>query len=158
MPKPKIDTSFSTKLPNPFAPIRPATPKTPKPARPKHAIVKQSKPPKPPETINPELPEPPKLKGRPKVTISARLACEELVPSAIKALKAMLKRPGERGEAVKVVLAYTYGKPQSTSNVRVIHSVQDLTEEELLTIAGDAVDEIPLLEHSPDDDEDIDNE
>jgi hypothetical protein len=77
-------------------------------------------------------------RGRPLKHLSARLACQDLVPDAIKALKSALKRPGERIEAAKTILAYSYGKPQTTSNIRVIHSVQDLSEDELRTIAGEA--------------------
>lgn len=37
--------------------------------------------------------------------------------------------------AATVLLAYGYGKPQSNVNVRVIHSIEDLSDEELAAIA-----------------------
>jgi hypothetical protein len=39
-------------------------------------------------------------------------------------------------EAIKLMLAYDLGRPIQTQNVRVIRSVEDLSEEELMVLAG----------------------
>jgi hypothetical protein len=39
-------------------------------------------------------------------------------------------------EAIKLMLAYDLGRPVQTQNVRVIRSIEDLSEEELMVLAG----------------------
>lgn len=74
-----------------------------------------------------------------------KLLAREHAGAAVAALVAALKDKGERVSAASMLLAYGFGKPQATTNIRVIHSIQDLSEEELRTIAGDGVEEAPLL-------------
>lgn len=73
--------------------------------------------------------------GRPKAPTEAKLIARLLTPDAFRALKAALKRPGERVSAATVILAYAHGKPASNVNLRVIRSMEDLSEEELRALA-----------------------
>jgi hypothetical protein len=62
----------------------------------------------------------------------------EMTPEVMAALLEALKKPGERVPAASVLLAYGYGKPTQTLNVRKITSVQDLTDDELAILAQEA--------------------
>jgi hypothetical protein len=94
--------------------------------------------------------------GRPKAPTEAKLIARLLTPDAFRALKAALKRPGERVSAATVILAYAHGKPATNVNMRVIKSIEDLSEEELRVIAGEAEEQLALP--SPDDDSQPDDE
>jgi hypothetical protein len=75
--------------------------------------------------------------GRPrKIPLSLRDAARALTPETLAALKAALAKPGERVPAATLLLAYAWGKPINNVQVRVISGVQDLTDDELRTIAG----------------------
>ena len=85
-------------------------------------------------------------------TGDVRAIARQRTPAAFKALDQMLKRPGERAEAVKIILDRAYGKPATTVNVRVIKSMQDLSEEELLALSdGTQVIEGAVLPDTDDD-------
>lgn len=135
----------------PIIPIypKPKHPKPPKPP-PRHTT------PPPPPTLSPPpthpLATPPaeKPKGRPKAPADVRLIARLLVPDAYRALKAALKRPGERVSAAQTILAYGVGKPQTNATVRVIHSIEDLSEAELMVIAGQTVDQMAIDYESDD--------
>jgi hypothetical protein len=64
---------------------------------------------------------------------------------AVDALVKACKRPGERVGAATVLLAYGYGKPQNSLNLRVIRDITELSEDELIAIAG-TDDDILLIE------------
>jgi hypothetical protein len=55
---------------------------------------------------------------------------------AVKALVDALSRPNERVAAATVLLAYGYGRPVQSMQIRVIKSVEDLTDTELRALAG----------------------
>ena len=74
--------------------------------------------------------------GRPKGDKELREACRQNAGKAIQALLAALQSPRERVTAAAILLAYGYGRPVQTQNVRVIHSIEDLSEEELMQLAG----------------------
>ena len=63
-------------------------------------------------------------------------------PAALDVLDAAMKlKKGEKPEAQAVraaetVIAYSRGRPVQTQNVRVIRSIEDLSEEELMVLAG----------------------
>lgn len=73
--------------------------------------------------------------GRPKVAADVKLLAREHTQAAIEALVEALKKPNERVPAANVLLAYGYGRPQQTVNVRKITDVADLTDEELAALA-----------------------
>jgi hypothetical protein len=75
--------------------------------------------------------------GKARGPTDAKVSARELTKDAFRALKAALKRPGERVQAANVILAYGYGKPATSVNLRVIRSVEDLSEEELRVLAGE---------------------
>lgn len=62
------------------------------------------------------------------------------MPEAFKALRAALKRPGERVPAATLLLAYAAGKPMANNTIRVIRSIEELSDDELRVIAGEAED------------------
>lgn len=72
-----------------------------------------------------------------KWPVSLRDACRELTPATLNALKSALQKPGERVPAATLLLAYGYGKPISNVAVRVIGGVADLSDAELIAIAGE---------------------
>ena len=47
-----------------------------------------------------------------------------------------LKMPGERVGAATVIFQYVLGRPAATVNLRLIQSIEDLSEDELRAIAG----------------------
>lgn len=57
----------------------------------------------------------------------------------VKALLEALQTPGERVPAARVLLAYGYGNPATTINVRRIGDWSDLNDEELAVLAQSAV-------------------
>ena len=69
--------------------------------------------------------------------------CRKLVPEAVHALQLALNRPRDSVAAANTLLAYAHGRPVQTQNVRVIRSIEDLTEEELRQLAGM---DVPLIE------------
>ena len=75
--------------------------------------------------------------GRPKRSISFQQLCREEQPANFERLKAIAADPRHKQqvEAIKIMLAYDLGRPQ-TQNVRVIRGIEDLTQEELLVLAG----------------------
>ena len=80
--------------------------------------------------------------GRPAIFKDIRELARQHTPQAVEALLAALKNSGERVAAAQVLLAYGYGRPIQTQNVRVIRSMADLTDEELAALAaGDRAEE-----------------
>lgn len=67
----------------------------------------------------------------------ARSKTEEVVRALIEALAT----PGERVPAARVLLAYAYGNPQTTVNLRRIGNWDDLADEELAILAQSAPEE-----------------
>lgn len=80
-------------------------------------------------------------KGRPAAIRDLKLACQEMVPEIIVALKAALQAPSERVQASGLILAYGFGKPVARIDHRVIRSISDLHDEELLAVMASADDE-----------------
>lgn len=78
---------------------------------------------KPGQSGNPE--------GRPAGQREFVEQCRQRVPAALKALDAALLRPKDAPAAATILLAYAHGRPVQTQNVRVIRSIEDLSEEEL---------------------------
>lgn len=82
--------------------------------------------------------------GRPAVVKSVQDLARQHTADAVGALVAALAKPGERVPAANVLLAYGYGRPAQTQNVRVIRSIEDLTDAELAALsrreAGDLED------------------
>ena len=77
--------------------------------------------------------------GRPKRSISFQQLCREEQPANFERLKAIAADPRHKQqvEAIKIMLAYDLGRPIQTQNVRMIRSVQDLTEEELQALVDE---------------------
>ena len=78
--------------------------------------------------------------GKPKASTDAKILAKALMPEAFKALRAALKRPGERVPAATLLLAYAAGKPMQNNTLRVIRSIEELSDDELRVIAGEAED------------------
>jgi Family of unknown function (DUF5681) len=89
--------------------------------------------------------------GRPKKTVKLAEYCRDLTPQVVLVLEDALnvgwdkdgkpvhlshEQRRERMEAAKLILAYGHGRPVQMQHVRVIRGLQDLTEEELIAIAG----------------------
>ena len=74
-------------------------------------------------------------------TFKAKLS--ELEPDAITALEEAARGKDRKlaVQASQVILAYLHGRPMQSQQVRVIRSLADLSEEELLAIAGDDSEE-----------------
>jgi hypothetical protein len=64
--------------------------------------------------------------------------CRQHVGKAIDALLAALEEKQERVRAADILLAYGYGRPQQTVNVRRILDIGELDDEELLALAQGA--------------------
>jgi hypothetical protein len=80
--------------------------------------------------------------GRPAVVKTLQAIAREMTPQAMEALRLALDDPKQRVAAASVLLAYGYGKPAQTLNVRKITSVHDLTDDELAILAqADTSDE-----------------
>jgi hypothetical protein len=73
--------------------------------------------------------------GRPVILQDVKRLAQERTPEAVEALVAALKKPGERVAAATVLLAYGYGRPMQNVNMRVIRTVDDLTDAELAELA-----------------------
>jgi hypothetical protein len=74
--------------------------------------------------------------GRPKGTREFVELCRSHSDEAVRALVEALKRPRDATAAANILLAYAHGRPVQTQNVRVIRSIEDLTDEELEVLAG----------------------
>jgi hypothetical protein len=74
--------------------------------------------------------------GRPKEVADIKRLARQYTPEAVRALRQALKRNEHAVAAATLLLAYGYGKPASTINVRQITDLADLTEDELRAIAG----------------------
>ena len=74
--------------------------------------------------------------GRPKTDLDIQSVARQKVPAAIKALEDALTDTKSRVAAAQIILAYAYGRPMQNINARLIRSVEDLSEKELLAIAG----------------------
>jgi hypothetical protein len=91
--------------------------------------------------------------GISSASLSARAQAQALAPAAFRALKAALKRPGERVTAATVILDRAYGKVPANVHMRVISTITDLSDDELMAIAGDTEGALqadnapPLIEH-----------
>jgi hypothetical protein len=152
MPKPKLIKPFLAPAPL-FTKPKPNKPK----AKPTPIALVE-----PPASNEPSTEPSNKPRGRPKASMSARATATELIPHAYRALKAAMKKPGERVGAANTVLAYALGKPQTNTTIRIIHSMADLSEAELRALAGLSPDEPLTLgldadDDSKDDDEPFDN-
>jgi hypothetical protein len=94
--------------------------------------------------------------GRPKGIGKLQEYCRRLTPQVVLVLEDALnigtdkdgepvrlshEQRRERMEAAKLILAYGHGRPVQTQHVRVIRGLSDLTEEELLAIAGSDPDD-----------------
>lgn len=93
-------------------------------------------------------------KGRPLVMKDLKLACQEMVPEIVAALKLALTKPSERVPAAALALAYGFGKPVARVEHRLIRSMADLSDEELAALIAsgdpDADDDDPLAIAGPD--------
>jgi hypothetical protein len=89
--------------------------------------------------------------GRPKEVADIKRLARQYTPEAVKALRQALKRNEHAVSAATLLLAYGYGKPASTINVRQITDLADLTEDELRAIAGDTG---PTIDATAADDQD----
>ena len=71
--------------------------------------------------------------GRPKRSITFQQLCREEQPENFERLKRIAADPKHKQHmrAIELMLAYDLGRPIQTQNVRVIRSIQDLSEEEL---------------------------
>jgi hypothetical protein len=78
--------------------------------------------------------------GRPKIVAHIKDLARLRTDDAVAALVAALKNPNERVSAATILLAYGYGRPQQTINVRKIKSIDDLDEEELSILAATPLD------------------
>lgn len=85
--------------------------------------------------------------GRPIILQDVKKLAREKTTEAIEALVLALKKPGERVHAATVLLAYGYGKPQQTVNVRRINSVEDLDDDELAILAATKEDQVDGTRH-----------
>ena len=85
--------------------------------------------------------------GRPKAQHDLQELCRNLTPKALQALEAALEVPKERARAAEILLAYGYGRPVQTMHVRKITCFEDLSDEELLVLAGAANEEPPGARH-----------
>lgn len=76
--------------------------------------------------------------GRPKIVgQSLQAMAREHTPAAIDALVKALNVSTTRVQAAVALLDRGYGRPVQTQNVRVVRSLADLSDEELLAIASD---------------------
>lgn len=82
--------------------------------------------------------------GKPKVPVHVRELARAYTEDAVKALVKCLKVKGERVAAANTLLAYGYGKPATTVNLRVITSIADLSTEELEAIANASDDGLTI--------------
>ena len=59
-------------------------------------------------------------------------------PANFERLKQIAADPRHKQQvkAIELMLAYDLGRPIQTQNVRVIRSIEDLSEEELMALAG----------------------
>lgn len=78
--------------------------------------------------------------GRKPVPKAFKQACVDLTEKGLAALEKAMGQPGERVQAIALVFAYAYGKPVARIDHRVIRSVADLGEEELLAILASGED------------------
>ena len=74
--------------------------------------------------------------GKRSLEAQFKRACQDNWRLGLDGLLAALGEPGERVAAAKVLFAYGFGAPERTVNVRVIKSVEDLSDEELRALAG----------------------
>ncbi len=74
--------------------------------------------------------------GRPKTVNDFKELLKQDLFAGRQALLAALKKPGERVGAATVIFQYVLGRPAATVNLRLIQSIEDLSEEELRAIAG----------------------
>lgn len=74
--------------------------------------------------------------GRPAIVKGIQELARQHTADAVSALLEALKKPGERVPAANVLLAYGYGRPVLTQNMRVIRSVEDLSDAELTALVA----------------------
>lgn len=74
--------------------------------------------------------------GRPALLKGVQALARERTEDSVRALLQALKVPGERVAAATILLAYGYGRPVQTMNLRRIREIGDLDEEELVALAG----------------------
>jgi hypothetical protein len=86
--------------------------------------------------------------GRPRGSyrVDLRDMCREVAEEAVEALRLALRDKASVVAAANTILAYAYGKPISTTVVRTIRSVEDLTEDELRLLAGETEDNPLMIE------------
>jgi len=78
--------------------------------------------------------------GKPAIAKHIKDLAREHTDEAVQALIKALGNSGERVHAATILLAYGYGRPQQTINVRKIKSIDDLDEEELSILAATPLD------------------
>lgn len=76
--------------------------------------------------------------GRPAVSADLKAICRAHTMEAVQALLEALKSPRERVMAATALLDRGYGRPVQTQNVRVIRDISDLSDDELIALAGNA--------------------
>jgi hypothetical protein len=95
--------------------------------------------------------------GRPRGSYRVDLKdmCREVAEEAVAALRAALKDKSTVVGAANTLLAHGFGKPMAVTTVRVIRTVEDLSEEELRMLAGGTEEDGTrlLIEGDVDDDE-----
>lgn len=72
--------------------------------------------------------------GRPKIANDIKALAREYTADAVQALVAGLADPSRSNHAAAILLAYGYGRPQQTINVRKITDFSDLSDEELAAL------------------------
>ena len=112
--------------------------------------------PAPPKPKAPGRPFQPGQSGNPGGKWKSVAECKELLKGDMhyarrQLLKAMA-RPGETVGAATIFFQYVLGKPATNLNIRVITSIEDLSDDELRVIA-EAKEQTPLIEGALDKDE-----
>jgi hypothetical protein len=81
--------------------------------------------------------------GRPAVAKNIQELARQHTSESVEALLAALRNPGERVRAAEVLLAYGYGRPIQTQNIRVISDWAELSDAEVaaLAVSGKRQDE-----------------
>ena len=75
--------------------------------------------------------------GQPKRRVEVKELAAAIAPEAMATLRVAMAAGGTEGvSAAGLVLAYAYGRPVQTQNLRVIRALDDLTEAELRAIVA----------------------
>lgn len=76
--------------------------------------------------------------GRPKVVQHIKELARAYTAEAIQALVEALKDPRSKVPAAMALLDRGYGRPEQTHTIRTITRIEDLTDEELASLAANA--------------------